>query len=122
MARRGDAETVKPQDVTKRVVLHGGPAIMLPHDLTEEQRKQAYRAVRDVLGRAQEGLVGLPVVWVEVGEVEAATMARAIDEKAGRPGTADAKVRLWKAPALRSWLGGRRHMRPPEPLIQAEAL
>lgn len=59
--------------------------------------------------------------WVERGEFDG-SQTGAIESYAGKPGTPDAKVGVFKAVPVRNWKGGVRHVQPALPKVERELL
>lgn len=101
---------------TERVVLRCERVLVLPDGTTAEQLEEAAKALK---------LRGKPVTdeaWIEVGRHVAATKTAAIEAHAGKPGTPDAKVGLYRAPSSTAWKGAVSYSAPPLPLVQRQVI
>lgn len=102
---------------TERVILQRTLALVVPEKATDEQ----VRAAVEALGgrpRPRSGVSGVVEAWVEVSRVTAVSKTAAIEAHAGKPGTPDAKLGVFRAPSVTSWKGAVAHEAPPAPLVQ----
>lgn len=108
---------------TQRVVLRRERVLALPDGVRIEELV----AAKDE--RAMMKLLGLRVgddpygeAWVPVGEFEGASMTKAIEAYAGKPGTPDAIPGAYKAPTVSAWAGGEEYVKPPAPKVERRPL
>lgn len=104
------SEDAKP---TRRVVLRRMQVVELPSDSGGRTWEEIGAAVAKML----KGGKGVTEAWHVCGEFEG-SKSGAIEAFAGKPGTADAKPGLYRAPSVTAWKGGEDYVKPPEPLIE----
>lgn len=116
MAKNGDRpeEERKP---TERVVLQRVDALVL--DGVSEQSQEA---IRELIKADRKSTFQAAQTWLEVARVAAPSKLAAIEEHAGKPGTPNAKVGVYRAPTLTSWKDGVSYEAPPAPLVQRSAV
>lgn len=103
--------------LTRRIVLRRELVIAVPEGADPEKVAEAQRVFG--ASRAKQEPVE---AWVVCGEFDGATKRAAIEAYAGKAGTADAKVGLFRAPGKKAWSGGVEHVAPPRPLIEARTV
>jgi hypothetical protein len=116
-----EAKTDDERVPTPRVVLKRERVLVLPDALTGEAFEKTKADIAKAVG-VRAGALNPVEAWVVVAEVEAATKREAIEAHAGKPGTSTAKAGSFRAPSLRAWKDGITYRRPPEPLIEMEAM
>jgi hypothetical protein len=121
MAAENGAEdrTTELDRTTERVILERTRAIVLSDDVTEDV---IVKAIEVLNGTKRRRATMRDDAWIEVARHVAGSKKAAIRIYAGAPGTADAKVGEWRAPTVTAWKDGVRHVAPPKPLIEAEAV
>jgi hypothetical protein len=111
----------EPRAPTERVVLKQERVIVLPFDVAPEQLAAAVEAAYPKASRAvREAAVADG--WLEVSRQTAASKVAAIEAYAGKPGTADAKLGIFRAPTVTSWKDAVVHSAPPLPLIERQVI
>lgn len=107
-------EDKKPDEERKpttRVVLRRAFVLEVPDNVDGEKLADAKKALGIKATAA-------PVeAWVECGRF-VGTKQTAIEQHAGKPGTADAKPGAYRAPTLTAWKGATEYVKPDAPLVQ----
>lgn len=106
---------------TERIVLRRVVALSIPDGATEEQVQAAVAALYPKARKAEvAGAVG--EAWQEVARHTASTKIAAIEAYAGKPGTPDAKVGVFRAPTVTSWKDAAVYDAPPLPLVERSVI
>lgn len=111
------AEEAVERQPTERVILERIRALRVPDDVTDEQLAEALKA----LTKGKRRLV-IEVGWVEVSRQIGSSKKGAIEAYAGKAGTADAKVGVFRAPSVTAWKGALSFEAPAKPLVQARLI
>lgn len=106
---------------TERVVLQRVVAMRIPDGATEEQVQAAMDALYPK-AKATERAGAVGEAWRHVKTVTAPTKSAAIEAHAGKAGTADALVGVFRAPSVTAWKGGVVYSAPPQPLIERSVI
>lgn len=111
MATNNDVATEAAAKTTKRVVLKREQVLVVPDGADPAKVAEAAKLLK----------VKATSAWVQVAAGEG-SKTQAIEQHAGKPGTADAKQGVYKAPNLSAWRGGEVYGAPPQPLVERRAL
>jgi hypothetical protein len=113
-----DVEEAAERKPTERVILERVAALVIPADATVELVDQAAK----VLQGKSRTRIRRGEAWVEVSRQTAAGKTMAVELYAGKSGTADAKVGVWRAPTVTAWKGAIVHEAPPAPLVERRVI
>lgn len=111
-------ENGKDRKPTERVILRSAKVLVIPDGATPEQIQAAASALYPK-GRAKPPMV---TAWTEEARVVAATKTAAIEAHAGKPGTPDAKLGVFRAPTLTAWKDATVYAAPPLPLVERSVI
>lgn len=101
---------------TERVILERVSVLVIPDGTDPEKLGEAIRALTPARGK--RAVNQAHEAWVEVSRQTAASKTAAIELYAGKAGTADAKVGVWRAPTVTAWKQAIVYEAPPVPLIE----
>jgi hypothetical protein len=91
--------------------------IVIPEQIEAEQLAAAVEVLYPK-GKRPEREAAVVDAWLEVARVTAPTKVAAIEAHAGKPGTPDARLGVFRAPTLTSWKDAQVYNAPPLPLVE----
>jgi hypothetical protein len=105
---------------TERVILERVRVVVLPDAMTPEQQAAISAALH--AGKGKVRTVPVEEAWREVARKVGSSKRAAIEEYAGKAGTPDAKVGVFRAPSTTAWKGGVENTAPPLPLVESRVI
>jgi hypothetical protein len=110
---------------TERVILQHSFVIKLPGGGVDREVLEKVIKLLELKGpngRAAKPQDVLGEAWVEVSRKVGSSKRAAIEEYAGKAGTPDAKVGVFRAPSTTAWKGGVENTAPPLPLVESRVI